>query len=68
MPARAPSRGERLAATPAEWLRCCRERGWEPDERLVVERLHALRSAFGTRGGARRARPYVEAQLRRLAA
>ena len=58
---------ERGNLPPAEWLRRCRARGWEPDEGLVVRRLHALRGAFGARGGARRARPYVDGQLRRLA-
>jgi 5-methylcytosine-specific restriction endonuclease McrA len=58
---------ERGNVAPAEWLRRCRARGWEPDERLVVDRLRALARAFSSRGGARRARPYVDAQLRRLA-
>ena len=57
---------ERGNLPPAEWLRRCRARGWEPDERLVVDRLRALAGAFSSRGGARRARPYVESQLRRL--
>jgi hypothetical protein len=57
---------ERGHVAPVDWLRECRARGWEPDERLVVKRLRALSDAFVARGGARRARPYVERQLRRL--
>ena len=57
---------DRGHVAPVDWLRECRARGWEPDERLVVARLRALSAAFGVRGGARRARPYVERQLRRL--
>ncbi|WP_205699611.1 HNH endonuclease [Conexibacter sp. SYSU D00693] len=52
---------------PVDWLAECRRRGWEPDEALVVARLRALETAFAVRGGARKARPYVERQLRRLA-
>ncbi len=57
---------QRGHASPVDWLRECRARGWEPDERLIVDRLRALERAFASRGGARRARPYVERQLRRL--
>lgn len=59
---------ERGHRAPVDWMAACRARGWEPDERLVVDRLRALDGAMRTRGGARRARPYVERQLRRLAA
>ena len=58
---------ERGNVTPAEWLRVCRARGWEPDEQLVVAHLRALEHAIAALGGVRRALPYVDAQLRRLA-
>ncbi|HYF28312.1 MAG TPA: HNH endonuclease [Baekduia sp.] len=57
---------ERGHVAPADWIAACRARGWEPDEQLVLARLRALERAFAERGGARRARPYVERQLRRL--
>lgn len=59
------SRGHR---TPADWLVECAARGWAPDVRLLTVHLAALRSAIAERGGQRRARPYVDAQLRRIAA
>lgn len=59
--------GARGHLTPAEWLVECTARGWAPDVVLLTDQLTALRSAIGDRGGQRRARPYVEAQLRRLA-
>lgn len=53
---------------PAEWLAECRRRGWAPDLAAVLGALRALEAAIGVRGGQRRARPYLAAQLRRLAA
>ncbi|SHH64403.1 HNH endonuclease [Jatrophihabitans endophyticus] len=53
--------------TPAHWIEECRGRGWEPDVARVAARLAALAAAIAERGGQRRARPYVAAQLRRLA-
>ncbi len=50
----------------AEWLEECRRRGWQPDEQVLVRSLESQRTAIEQRGGQRRARPYVEAQLRRL--
>ncbi|GAB7193710.1 hypothetical protein NUM3379_44200 [Kineococcus sp. NUM-3379] len=58
--------GERGHRSPADWLAECRLRGWEPDEGAVTRRLRDLGAAIARRGGQRRARPYVEAQLRRL--
>ena len=58
--------GQRGHLTPAEWIDECERRGWEPDREAVVAALHRLREAFHRRGGRRRARPYVDAQLRRL--
>jgi hypothetical protein len=59
--------GERGHLAPAVWFEECRRRGWQPDLARVVGRLTELRRAIGERGGQRRARPYVAAQLRRLA-
>jgi hypothetical protein len=53
-------------ATPADWLAECGRRGWEPDVATVVRSLRALDRAIATRGGQRRARPYLAGQLRRL--
>jgi hypothetical protein len=57
---------ERGHSTPAEWLQECRRRGWDPDLARIVYALRALACAVGERGGQRRARPYIESQLRRL--
>lgn len=59
--------GQRGHATPSWWLEECRRRGWEPDLDRVRRVLAALAAAIAERGGQRRARPYVLAQLRRLA-
>jgi len=58
---------ERGHLTPTDWLVECRRRGWCPDVELLTDRLTALRDTIATWGGQRRARPYVDAQLRRLA-
>lgn len=57
---------ERGHRTPGEWLDECERRGWNPDRGTVVTALRALDEAIRRRGGQRRARPYVAAQLRRL--
>jgi hypothetical protein len=51
---------------PVEWLEECLRRGWEPDEDRVARSLSQLVVAIGRVGGQRRARPYLDAQLRRL--
>ncbi len=51
---------------PDRWLERCAERGWPADRALVVAQLQALDAAIAERGGQRRARPYLAAQLRRL--
>jgi hypothetical protein len=53
--------------SPADWLAECERRGWKPNLTAVVAVLRGLDAAIATRGGQRRARPYVAAQLRRLA-
>ncbi|MCW2702166.1 MAG: putative Restriction endonuclease [Blastococcus sp.] len=51
---------------PVEWLEECLCRGWEPDEPRLARTLTLLMDAIGREGGQRRARPYLDAQLRRL--
>jgi hypothetical protein len=52
--------------SPAQWLAECERRGWEPDVDRVRRVLHLLHEAITERGGQRRARPYIDSQLRRL--
>jgi hypothetical protein len=59
--------GQRGHLTPAEWIDECERRGWEPDRGAVIRALQALQAAIADRGGQRRARPYIQSQLRRLA-
>jgi 5-methylcytosine-specific restriction endonuclease McrA len=49
-----------------DWLEECRRRGWQPDEARVHRSLTRLADEIGREGGHRRARPYVDSQLRRL--
>ena len=51
---------------PVEWLEECLGRGWQPDEARLTRVLTALAQAIDARGGQRRARPYLDSQLRRL--
>ena len=51
---------------PVTWLAACEGRGLAPNRSAVARALVALRDAIATRGGQRRARPYLESQLRRL--
>ena len=51
---------------PVEWLAECRRRGWRPDGDRLARSLAALQEAIRVRGGRRRARPYLDAQLRWL--
>jgi len=53
--------------SPIAWLEECERRGWDPDVDAVSGALHALEQAIAKRGGQRRARAYLSAQLRRLA-
>jgi len=52
--------------TPVEWLEECERRGWRPDAARLLRALTALAAAIARDGGQRRARPYLDAQLRRL--
>lgn len=58
--------GERGHRTPGEWYDECDRRGWNPNRATIVATLRSLAAAIAERGGQRRARPYVESQLRRL--
>jgi hypothetical protein len=51
---------------PVEWLEECLRRGWAPDEPRVARSLELMVTAIARQGGQRRARPYLDAQLRRL--
>lgn len=51
---------------PVEWLEDCVQRGWRPDEPRLQRSLVRLAEAIDRLGGQRRARPYLDAQLRRL--
>ena len=57
---------ERGHRPPADWVDECRRRGWCPDAARLLRTLEALERAISVRGGQRRARPYLDAQLRRL--
>jgi hypothetical protein len=58
------ARGHRGAV---EWLEECERRGWSPDAARLRRVLLSLVAAIDDRGGQRRARPHLDAQLRRLA-
>jgi hypothetical protein len=58
--------GERGHRGLVEWLEECERRGWQPDEQRLDRVLVALQQAIAERGGQRRARPQLDAQLRRL--
>ncbi|MGY1830341.1 HNH endonuclease [Geodermatophilus sp. SYSU D01180] len=58
--------GERGHTAPVEWLEECLRRGWPADEQRLARVLTGLAEAIAVRGGQRRARPYLESQLRRL--
>lgn len=57
---------DRGHAAPAAWAEECERRGWPVDRRRLVRALRELADAIGRRGGQRRARRYLAAQLRRL--
>ncbi len=54
--------------SPAEWVAECERRGWQPNLMALLNVLRSLDAAIAIKGGQRRARPYLAAQLRRLAA
>ena len=58
--------GERGHRGVADWLEECERRGWRPDTERITRILESLAVAIAERGGQRRARPHLDAQLRRL--
>jgi hypothetical protein len=58
--------GERGHRGAVEWLEECERRGWAPDAARLLRVLESLAAAIEQRGGQRKARPYLESQLRRL--
>lgn len=58
--------GERGHRGAVEWLEECERRGWSPDVERLERVLTSLVAAIALRGGRRRARPHLDAQLRRL--
>jgi hypothetical protein len=59
------NRGRRHTA-PLAWLDACEQRGLSPNRGAIEASLHRLKQAIEARGGQRKARPYLDAQLRRL--
>jgi hypothetical protein len=51
---------------PVAWSLECERRGWVVDQRRLVTALLSLKTAIDERGGQRRARGYLDGQLRRL--
>ena len=62
-----PCNRRRGHTSPLEWLDRCEREGHTPNRPAIERCLHALRDAIAERGGQRRARPYLDGQLRRLA-
>jgi HNH endonuclease len=58
--------GERGHRGAVEWLEECVRRGWSPDGERLRRVLELLDRAIEERGGQRRARPHLAAQLRRI--
>ena len=57
---------ERGHRTPSEYALECRGLGRQPDVDTILRVLRSLEAAIGEVGGQRRARPYVDSQIRRL--
>ncbi|WP_199443924.1 HNH endonuclease [Umezawaea beigongshangensis] len=57
---------ERGHRSPVDWLEECGRRGWTPDAGRVLRVLTSLEEVVAVHGGHRRARPYLDNQLRRL--
>jgi hypothetical protein len=57
---------ERGHQGPAGWLNDCIGMGREPRPHIVIAGLRRLQEAIELRGGLRKARPYIDTNLRRL--
>ena len=66
MPACSRCNRRRGHMAPSAYLADCRARGLAPDRAAIERSLWRLAAAIAQRGGQRRARPYVERELRRL--
>ncbi|MEM8705807.1 MAG: HNH endonuclease [Actinomycetota bacterium] len=49
-----------------DWADECDGNGWTVDRERLVRVLEALQARIGDQGGQRKARPYIQSQLRRL--
>jgi hypothetical protein len=58
--------GQRGHTALGDWADECERRGWSVDRTRLVRTLESLDDAIAARGGQRRARPWLAAQLRRL--
>ncbi len=59
--------GQRGHSSLGDWADECERRGWPVDRARLLRTLEELTAAITRRGGQRRARPWLAAQLRRLA-
>ena len=58
--------GQRGHASLGDWADECERRGWPVDRARLVRTVEELTAALARRGGQRRARPWLAAQVRRL--
>ena len=58
--------GQRGHAALGDWADECERRGWPVDRPRLIRTLEGLTAAIARRGGQRRARPWLAAQLRRI--
>jgi hypothetical protein len=66
VPACRPCNRRRGHLAPSAYLADCEARGLSPNRDAIVGSLGRLAEAIALRGGQRRARPYLERELRRL--
>lgn len=66
VPACRPCNRRRGHTAPSMFLSDCEARGLTPRREVVERALVALQAAIAARGGQRRARPYLQRELRRL--
>ncbi|MEM9520359.1 MAG: HNH endonuclease [Actinomycetota bacterium] len=58
--------GRRGHRSLVDWADECDANGWEPDRERLVRALESLQARIAEQGGQRKARPYLQSQLRRL--